>query len=68
VKRSDEFVATFTKAGYVGQQVEVKTQVSNAGARRASAGISSLAASSAAASISRPARRSITRRIRWSWL
>jgi hypothetical protein len=32
VKRSDEFVATFTKAGYVGQQVEVKTQVSNAGA------------------------------------
>ncbi len=32
VKRNEEFVATFTRAGYVSQQVEVKTQVAGEGA------------------------------------
>lgn len=32
VKRNEEFIATFTRAGYVGQQVEVKTQVAGEGA------------------------------------
>ncbi len=32
VKRNEEFVATFTKAGFIGQQVEVKTQVAGEGA------------------------------------
>jgi hypothetical protein len=32
VKRNEEFVATFTKPGFIGQQVEVKTQVAGEGA------------------------------------
>jgi hypothetical protein len=32
VKRNEEFVASFTKAGYIGQQVEVKTQLAGSGA------------------------------------
>lgn len=32
LKRSDEFIATFTKPGYMGQQIEVKTAVSGGGA------------------------------------
>jgi hypothetical protein len=32
VKRNEDFVASFTKRGYVGQQVEVKTQVAGGGA------------------------------------
>jgi hypothetical protein len=32
VKRNEEFIASFTKGGYVGQQVEVKTKVAGDGA------------------------------------
>jgi hypothetical protein len=32
IKRNEEFVASFTKSGYVGQQIEVKTQVAGSGA------------------------------------
>jgi hypothetical protein len=31
-KRNEEFVASFTKEGYIGQQVEVKTQLAGSGA------------------------------------
>lgn len=32
VKRNEEFIATFTKPGFVGQQIEVKTRVAGEGA------------------------------------
>jgi len=32
VKRNEEFIASFTKLGYVGQQIEVKTKVAGEGA------------------------------------